>query len=273
MYKDTSWNTLKNKVEKDLILFKNWFDKKLLTINIKKTQYLPFAMHARGLPNFNSLKIGDSQLLQMANNSIKYLGVILDPHLRWDKHVNSITNKIRCILFKFKELQKFLPRSQLRSVYMALVESHLNYGIIAWGGALNCHIHKLEIMQKKFLKVLIGKNQLYSSELLFKESNVADLRQLFFAKCVLEAYRENNTVVSTTYKTRQTDKKSMHVPKVNTSAAQRSWFFLGPRCFNGLPEHIKSLQKRQFQKELKKYIMSNRQIISIEIDLKNQNLT
>lgn len=146
-YKATSWNFLKNKVEKDLKLFKNWFDSKLLTINILKTKYLPCALYATGLPKFDRLAIGNAQSI-VTTSSIKYLGVIFYSHLRWDHHIKSVTNKLRCLLFRYKLLHKYLPIVQLKSVYTALVESHLNYGIIAWGGALNTHMQKLEIIQK-----------------------------------------------------------------------------------------------------------------------------
>lgn len=266
-YKDNSWDLLKNKVENDLVLFKNWFDSKILTINIKKTKYLPFALYLSGLPSFESLKIG-TQHIQITKN-IKYLGVIIDHHLRWDHHIKSIINKLRCILFRYKEIKKYLPFCQLRSIYIALVESHLNYGIIAWGGALNIHMSNLETMQKKFLRILLGKGQLYPSNLLFEKSKVPNLRQLFFAKCVYEAFLINNRETTSAYKTRQTVKILMHVPKMNTTAAQRSWIFLGPRCFNNLPENIKALQKEKFRIELKKYSMLNKKDISDQIDLKN----
>lgn len=271
LYKDNSWNSLRNKVEKDLILFKNWFDRKLLTINIKKTMYLPFALYINGLPNYNTLKIGGTQSIQMTN-SIKYLGVTLDPHLRWNEHIKSVTHKLRCILFRFKQLKKYLSTFQLRSVYTALVESHLSYGIIAWGGALNRHMLILEIMQKKFLKILLGKSQLFSSNRLFEESKIPDLKQLFFIKSVSETYLENNIQLISVQETRQTSLRSKYVPKMNTTTGQRSWSFLGPRCFNKLPDHIKSLPRNKFKIELKKYVMVNRLKINTQIDLKNQTL-
>lgn len=270
-YKSDSWGSLKEKVENDLILFKKWFDEKLLTINIKKTKYLPFALYVNGLPSFNSLKIGNAQYIEMTN-FMKYLGVTLDPHLRWDEHIKSVVNKLRCILFRFKQIKKYLPITHMKSVYSALVESHLSYGIIAWGGALKAHMILLEVMQKKFLRILLSKSQLHPSTLLFEESKLPDVRQLFFAKCVLESYLNNSTETIPSHQTRQTVKRRMYVPKMNTTTGQRSWNFLGPRCFNNLPDHMKSLHKRKFQVELKKYYMINRNKINAQIDLKNKTL-
>ena len=41
-YVDSTWNCLKQKVEKDFLKLKKWFDNKILTLNLQKTFFPTF---------------------------------------------------------------------------------------------------------------------------------------------------------------------------------------------------------------------------------------
>ena len=64
-------------------------------------------------------------------------------------------------------------------MYYCLVQYHLTYRIIAWGGVTNFYLDKLETVQKWLLKIIYGKFSTYPSNYLYNESGVFDLRQLF----------------------------------------------------------------------------------------------
>ena len=53
------------------------------------------------------LKI-DTDILVPEADTMKYLGVTLDRHLKWDVHASEVTNKVRSLLSKFKRLKEFL---------------------------------------------------------------------------------------------------------------------------------------------------------------------
>lgn len=54
-YRDKSWKQLK--VEKDISSVKNWFDCKLVAINLTKTKYIAFTYREDHLPSFDSLNV------------------------------------------------------------------------------------------------------------------------------------------------------------------------------------------------------------------------
>lgn len=62
--------------------------------------------------------------------------------------------KIKIYLNKFKRLPEFLPLKYMRTLYFALVGSHIRYGICVWGGSLKIRVQALEVIQNQFLKVL-----------------------------------------------------------------------------------------------------------------------
>lgn len=43
-YKGDNWDELKTTVERDMIKIIDWFNYKLLTINLTKTKYIPFSL-------------------------------------------------------------------------------------------------------------------------------------------------------------------------------------------------------------------------------------
>lgn len=273
-YKGNTWNELKTIVETDMNIIMDWFNHMLLTINIKKTQYIPFCPNSSGSPQFTDLDIqlaGETQVLKSATE-VKYLGIMIDRHLRWDVHANYIRKKLSCILYRFKHLKNFLGQRHLKILYHSLVESHLSYGILGWGGLLNSHIAKLDIMQKKFLKIILDRKPTHPTEELFKEAKVLDLRQLFFLKAnlCLNMNKDKLQIPNHSYNTRRHKIKYI-TPRAHKTIGQRSYSYLGPRLYNSLPLIIRSERShRAFKRELKKYILNTPRLEIHEIiNIKN----
>lgn len=64
-------------------------------------------------------------------------------------------------------------------MYFALVQPQLPYGIIGWGGVAGCHLHDLNVIKKWILEIMFLKKHNLLSDLLFKESEVFDISQIF----------------------------------------------------------------------------------------------
>ena len=191
LYKSDTWQDLKNRAENDFKNIKKWFDYNLLTINYDKTNYLPFTIYANHLPNLGPLRIEENIEIPEVT-SVKYLGILIDRHLRWDLHVNSLTKKLRGLLSTFKYLKTYLDVAQLKIIYYALVQSLISYGIIGWGGVNESHLKQLNSIQKWIIRIIFGKSIIYPSELLYKESQLFDAKQLFYLKISLKTF--NNKI-------------------------------------------------------------------------------
>lgn len=171
-------------------------------------------------------------------------------------------------------LRQILDIKQLRTLYYALAESQLRYGIIAWGGAYNCHIKNLEIVQKWILKIIHKKEINYPTDALYKLANVLDIRQLYCYTIILK--QKNNKckqMIDHSYKTRYKE-ASIKIPKVNKTITQRSFTYLGPRVYNETPTEIKNINSMQlFKNRLKKWLLNlNRLYTHQLIDIKNSSL-
>lgn len=254
-YQAPTWTELQTKVAKDITYVKHWFDQRLLTINLEKTQYLPFSCNISNLPHFTyvDIKVGGSIHHIQQVKSVKYLGIFIDRHMRWDVHIQHVVKNLQFILYKFRYLTNILPQDALKTIYYALVESHIKYGILVWGAAVRRHLSSLEILQRRFLKLMLRKSKDYSTELTYAEAEVFDLRQEFYYKSVVNYRKEKiNDHHSHKHNTRQ--KNLQTVPFMTKSIGQRSYDYLAPKLFNTLPEELKILSGNLFKNKLKTFL-------------------
>lgn len=112
------------------------------------------------------------------------------------------------------------------------------YCITGWGGVSKTHLLPLEVIQRKFLKVLLNKPPRYSSDLLYEESGVFDIRQLFYKSLVLYQYKERGDLLRSSHDYITRNRNKYITPFASKSIGQRSYKYLGPTVFNSLPENI-----------------------------------
>ena len=108
-----------------------------------------------------------SQAIYINNHRItkvketKFLGVIIDEKLNWHAHIDYLSKKLRSITGVIKRIRLSVPRNSYKTIYSALFESHLSYGITVWGGANKTKINKLFILQKHCIRILFGDLEAY----------------------------------------------------------------------------------------------------------------
>ena len=109
-----------------------WLCVNKLALNVKKTIYIIFHYRQRDIGNLIlSLKINDEPVKRVTE--FNFLGLTIDDTLRWDPHVQRISNKISRTLGIMDRLEKFLPTNMLILMYNSLVLSHLQFGFLTWG--------------------------------------------------------------------------------------------------------------------------------------------
>lgn len=259
-YKDKSWLSLKKIIQQEFPILLDFLASKLLTINIKKTKYLPFTSYVNNLPHYNNITLNynDVDIELESAKTIKYLGIVIDSHLKWDTHVSNIVRKLRGLIPKFKYFRKIFDISHLKTMYYALVQTHLQYGVLIWGGVLNCHLKQLEVMQRWILKVIFNKPYLFSSNDLYLGTGILDIRQLFCQTLIL--YQKNhickNQIVDHSYNTRFKS-NSIAIPKMEKTIGQKSFTFLSPKVYNAIPNHLKEVNSiKLFKRKLSEWIIA-----------------
>ncbi len=86
--------------------------------------------------------------------SYKLLGIHLDEHLSLNHHVNYLCNKLSRSIYCINQAKNFLTLPALRSLYVALVHSHLTYCPIILSCTHNSNIERIFKLQKKAIRTI-----------------------------------------------------------------------------------------------------------------------
>ena len=134
-----------------------------------------------------------------------FLGLILDTHLNWHKHIEKIANKCSRTIGIINKLKYVLPKSIRIILYNSLILPHINYCLMIWGYQCN----RITKLQKKAIKIIYVTKYNSHTEPLFKilcVLKVEDLLKIqilrFYYKFMhkqLPAYLENWPINQNTY--------------------------------------------------------------------------
>ena len=133
---------------------KQYIDANFLHINLKKSKFILFRSNRAKVDDI-PLYYDNFQLERVG--SIKFLGIIISDTLVWDEHIRLITRRLSKISGSLFKLARCLPKDMRRTVYFALVNSQIMYGISVWGsGGSSTNLFTLFAAQKKAIRTLFN---------------------------------------------------------------------------------------------------------------------
>jgi len=150
-----------------------WFRSNRLAVNINKTKYMIFHMKGKKIQNLPTIYYNGNEPNQPHNDSLvsileryhdnhpqpdcrayKLLGIFLDEHLSLDAHVTHICNKLTKSLYCIKQSKHLIPPGGLKSLYFALIHSHLTYCTLIFSSITASNRQRIEKVQKKAIRIV-----------------------------------------------------------------------------------------------------------------------
>lgn len=201
---------------------------------------------------------------------VKYLGVIIDEKLKFDKNVNYICRKIGQKVNVLNRLRNQLNCQQKITIYKTLVQPHFIYCASVLFLIQDSDVYRLQKLQNKCMRNILRLNRYADVNLMLEKLNFMNVKQIiqfytliFLNKIVRGSapkyltekikYRNENSRASTL---RNAD--MIQTTFVTKSFSRNSLFFRGINCYNALPKDITNeLNDNSFNKKLKKHIMQN----------------
>ena len=160
IYRSGPYNkVLFDEVNYELIKIHTWLCTNKLSLNDKKSKVCIFSPpNSRYTLGNNCISVNNVKINFIGENdeSITFLGLHIDEHLTWSKHIAAITSKIS---------------------KSSLVQSHLQYGIQAWGNAAT--ISKLTVLQKRAIRIINQINYRGHTDPLFKSERILKITDLY----------------------------------------------------------------------------------------------
>ena len=126
----------------------------------------------------------------------------------------------------------------LRVVYLALVQSVIQYGILGWGGNSKSNLSPLILLQKRIIKICLRKPLDYSTKLIYSEFDVPKIDQIYKHSLLIYFHKNRNNFTNDphVHSTRQNCNYFLKVglPKCHTTAGLKHSRNFGPRVYNSL---------------------------------------
>jgi hypothetical protein len=245
---DSNLNTLIESVNQDINKMAIWFKANKLMVNKLKTKYIIFHTKGKRIANniqpvvyneneqgiaYNPANISILERYHNAHQNIegrayKLLGVYLDENLTFEHHINYLSKKLARSMYCIKMAKNNINKKGLRSLYFALVHSHLSYCPII----LNCTSQKLQNrlfkVQKKAIRMISNSSYNAHTLPLFIQHKILPLekiikqRKIQFMHSVIYKYApksftdvwKNNDERQGNYNLRNNDQLALPNPRI-----------------------------------------------------------
>ena len=265
LFADDTTLIFENKNQNDLInscniginLFYSWCCANRLSINISKTKSMLFSNILCPL-DISEIYMNGTKIEY--TSSMRFLGMIMDDKLKFSCHINLIKEKISKNAGVLYRLKQFVPHQTLVSVYRCFVECYLNYCIIVFGNAYQCHINQLEIAQKKCVRIVANQPPLSHTAPIFYELKLLNLSDIYKFNIALYMYKNIDKFASCLQPNIHSTRSGIHY------SSQRQWLTLtqnqsikyqAPKIWNRIPIDIRNSSSIfSFKRKLKNYLIS-----------------
>lgn len=220
-----------------------WFAANRLTLNNEKTVNILF-----------SLRTADDA--ELSAPSTKFLGVHLDCTLKWEKHVEVLTSKLKQNVFLLRGLSESVSELVLRTAYFSLCHSVLSYAILAWGRAANWW--RVFAIQRRAVRIVAGLGYRQDCRAQFVGLGILTFPSVYiyelmlYAKKNLNKFPTNNNYHA--YSTR--GGAELQTPYRRLTKSQRGVNFLAPKYYNKLPAELRNMDMTKFRVQLKRLLVS-----------------
>ena len=228
LIKNKSLKQMKKYLNFDLRNLTKWLKANKISLNASKTEVIIFR-HPNKKINYNlKLKLDGKPLI--TSQFVKYLGLYIDSHLKWNLQIDTLASKLTRAVGMLSKIRHYVPINALRSIYFAIFSSHLTYGSQIWGQNHNENIKRISRLQNRAIRIInfAGINE--SASILYKGSHIlkftdhVHLQNTIFTHESLNLKLPNvlNNIFTSTYNahkytTRNSLVSKLALPKVNTT--------------------------------------------------------
>lgn len=202
-------------------------------------------------------------------SSIKYLGVILDDKLKFDKHFEYITKKIAKKVGFLKRIRNNLDLKTTRLVYNSIVTPHLNYCSSVLFLCNEAQNNKLQVIQNRGMRMILKCNIFTRVKIMLQNLNMMTTKQHIIYNTLTMIYKLKNNMLPKYLQTNIMYHENVHnyptrscrdfrLPKTKLTCTQNSVFYKGQKLYNNLPNAIKEASSLDtFRKTCAIYIKQN----------------
>ena len=246
----------------DLRLLKDWLCANRLSLNVDKTKYM--LMTKRNDDRDLDIYFNDRLINRVEQH--KFLGIIIDSKLKFDKQINNLSVKLSRTVGIMRRLHYYIPDHVLRNLFYSLFYSHLVYAITVYGSSCPTALDRIDRLTNTAIRLMShhedhNVRDIYSMYKIMNFDNTykycSSVKMYQILKQGTHVYFLNlieNEHVDHAHGTRFTENNNLILPFYNKTKTQRSFLYKGISNWNCLPTEIRNINNIvKFKKVLKQY--------------------
>ena len=136
---------------------------------------------------FNSIEI-------KRGSSAKFLGVIIDENITWNKHIELVENKISKNIGILYRASHYLDKKSLKSIYFSFIHNYVNYCNIAWASTSRTKLDKILKKQKHAVRIIYNKDKFTHSKPLMRDMNALNVYQINIFQVLKFMYKSKHNL-------------------------------------------------------------------------------
>ena len=179
---------LQNIMNRELVKVSRWLRLNKLSLNIDKTHFMTFKRRRRRVESVPEICIDSNSIVA----TTKFLGVYIDENLSWYAHINYISGKISRVIGVLKKAKRYLNNNTLHLLYYTFIYPYLGYCNIIWGNTYSTYLSKLQILQKKIVRLIANLSYRAHTSISFKKLRILKCRNIHNYQTGIFIYKHKN---------------------------------------------------------------------------------
>jgi hypothetical protein len=241
-------------LQSDFDLLRNWLSLNELYLSKEKTCHMQITTsHMKN--ETCQIYTSDTDTLNRVEN-VKYLGLTIDNHWKFGKHIENLIMKIRQTIPMLYKVRNCLNTKNKKSLFDAWIMSQITYGCSVYGTTTDGYIERLQKIQNKAVKVLFDLKELSASNFM-KAHSILNVKQAIDYQIITKNYFNCAFKIPILRNVRSAN-DYLKIPAWRNSYGKRTQAYRIPSAFNKLPLALRNIDKLgEMKYKMKSWIISN----------------
>ena len=219
--------------------------------------------------NSLDLFLNNTRLKEATNEKI--LGVKIDKHLKWDKHIDFLISKLNSRICLLKRAKGYLTIQCRKLLYNAIIKPILEYCCTVWGNCSKENLIRLLRIQKRCARLILDAKFTDNSVKLFTKlewlpiDDTIRIRKLFLLHKICSGHCPDYFSPyirylrhTHSYNTRATTKNNLVLPKYKRVSGCRTFHASAIRLWNNVDVSIRNISShKQFIGKVKQKLLKH----------------
>lgn len=251
-----SINQLETVANLEMKNINSFFNSCRLFLNVDKTKFVRFSTKQTTKLVDPNILVNSFPIDQV--NDTNFLGLKIDRFLSWEEHIRHVVKKVNSGVYALRQMSFISDVTTLKTLYHALIQSHIHFGLSLYGSTTKSNLDKLLILQKKSIRIILHLKQNESVKAHFKNLGILTIYSLYIYECICifkNSQRDSLHKLEHPYNTRH--KLNIVTDHHNLEFYRKKPNYMGRKFMQFIPNNIQAeMDAVKFKKNLKKYMLN-----------------